>query len=261
VSIAGVPQKRIDGVGYPLFSVVLNVNWRMRMPRPESDSTSFGAVLELLSEHGFEGMATAMELLINEVAKLERSEFLGAMPHERTESRRGHANGFEAKTVKIRVGELDVRVPQVRGLAPGEEGFYPKSLERGVRSERALKLAIAEMYVQGVSTRKVAAITRELAVSTSARPTSRVPPPSSTRNSTAGTPVRSGACPTCCSTPATRRSDTVGRWSTAPCWSQSACVVTAGGRCSGSACRFPRLRFTGGTSSRASSAAASTASR
>ena len=56
-----------------------------------------------------------------------------------------------------RVGKLTLKVPQVRG---GD--FYPSSLEKGIRSERALKLALAEMYVQGVSTRKVAAITEEL---------------------------------------------------------------------------------------------------
>jgi putative transposase len=48
-------------------------------------------------------------------------------------------------------------VPQARGVE-----FYPSALEKGVRSERALKLAVAEMYVQGVSTRKVAAITEQL---------------------------------------------------------------------------------------------------
>jgi transposase-like protein len=107
-------------------------------------------------------MAGAIEILVNEAMTLERGEFLRAGPYQRTDARRGHANGFKAKRVRTRLGELDLRVPQVRGLPEGEEGFYPKSLERGVRSERALKLAIAEMYVQGVSTRKVAEITKEL---------------------------------------------------------------------------------------------------
>jgi transposase-like protein len=74
----------------------------------------------------------------------------------------GYGNGYKAKTVRSRVGELRVAIPQVRDLAPGTEGFYPRALERGLRSERALKLAIAEMYVQGVSTRRVTEITREL---------------------------------------------------------------------------------------------------
>jgi transposase-like protein len=89
--------------------------------------------------------------------KLERTEVLGAAPYERSTSRRGYANGFKPKTVNSRLGRLELRVPQTRGVE-----FYPSALERGERSERALKLAVAEMYVQGVSTRKVAEITEEL---------------------------------------------------------------------------------------------------
>jgi transposase-like protein len=78
---------------------------------------------------------------------------------ERTEARNGHANGFKDKRFQTRLGALELRVPQVRG---SDDGFYPQSLEKGLRSERALKIALAEMYVQGVSTRKVAAITEQL---------------------------------------------------------------------------------------------------
>jgi transposase-like protein len=120
-------------------------------------STCFDELFQLLSEHGFDGMAEAIEILMNEAMKLERSEVLGARPHERTESRRGYANGFKPKRVKSRLGELNLRVPQTRDVE-----FYPSALERGERSERALKLAVAEMYVQGVSTRKVQKITAEL---------------------------------------------------------------------------------------------------
>jgi len=126
------------------------------------DPTTIEHVLEHLTEHGLEGMAKAIEVLINEAMKIERSEFLAAGPWERTASRRGYANGFKGKRVKTRVGELGLRVPQARGLPEGVEPFYPRSLEKGLRSERALKLAVAEMYVQGVSTRKVAEITHEL---------------------------------------------------------------------------------------------------
>jgi transposase-like protein len=59
--------------------------------------------------------------------------------------------------MKTRIGELNLKVPQVR-----DSSFYPSAIERGMRSERALKLAVAEMYVQGVATRKVKAITEEL---------------------------------------------------------------------------------------------------
>jgi transposase-like protein len=121
------------------------------------DSNALIAVVELLAENGFEGMAEAMQILFNEAMKLQRSAALGAQPYQRSETRRGHANGFKPKTFGSRLGKLNLQIPQTRGVE-----FYPSVLERGERSERALKLAIAEMYVQGVSTRKVAAITEEL---------------------------------------------------------------------------------------------------
>ena len=111
--------------------------------------TPWGDALEALSENGFDGMAEAMRVLINEAMKIERSSFLGAELHERTDQRRGYANGFKPKRVRTRVGEIDVQVPQVRDVEGGAS-FYPSSLERGQRSERALTLALAEMYVQGV---------------------------------------------------------------------------------------------------------------
>lgn len=114
-------------------------------------------VVQLLSEHGFDGMAAAMQLLLNECMKIERRVALGVGPYERSESRRGQANGFKPKTVKTRIGPLELSVPQVRGMK-----FYPSVLERGSRSEKALRLALAEMYVQGVSTSKVTKITEEL---------------------------------------------------------------------------------------------------
>jgi len=99
---------------------------------------------------------------MNEAMRIERSEFLQAAPYQRSEERVGYANGFKDKTVDTRVGKIGLQVPQVRGLPADLVGFYPQSLEKGLRSERALKLAIAEMYVSGVSTRKVAKITQEL---------------------------------------------------------------------------------------------------
>lgn len=123
----------------------------------DSQSTRFEELLQLLSEHGFDGMAEAIEILMNEAMKLERADALGAMPYQRTESRCGYANGFKPKTVNSRLGRLNLKVPQTRDVE-----FYPSALDRGERSERALKLAVAEMYVQGVSTRKVAKITQEL---------------------------------------------------------------------------------------------------
>jgi len=119
--------------------------------------TRFGDAIQLLAEHGFDGLAEVLELLLNEVMRIERCEVLGAAPYQRTETRQGYANGFKDKTVHSRVGDLHLKVPQTRDV-----DFYPQSLERGVRSERALTTALAEMYVQGVSTRKVSKIVEEL---------------------------------------------------------------------------------------------------
>jgi transposase-like protein len=126
------------------------------MPHQEHP-TAFDQIVQLLADYGFDGMAQAMQMLMNEAMKIERNEVLNAAPYERCSDRRGYANGYKPQTVNTRIGPLELSVPQTRDIE-----FYPKSLERGVRSERALKLAVAEMYVQGVSTRKVAEITQEL---------------------------------------------------------------------------------------------------
>jgi transposase-like protein len=124
---------------------------------PDEAPDSWNELLDLMCDHGFSGMAQAMQVLFNEAMKLQRSAVLGARPFERTPLRRGQANGFKPKTVETRLGALELRVPQTRGVP-----FYPSALEKGQRSERALKLAIAEMYVQGVTTRKVTAVMEEL---------------------------------------------------------------------------------------------------
>ena len=89
--------------------------------------------------------------------QIERQKYLGASHYERSSERVGHANGYKPKTVKTRMGPVTFDIPQVR-----EGGFYPEALEKGLRSERALTLTLAEMYVQGVSTRKVAAVVEQL---------------------------------------------------------------------------------------------------
>jgi transposase-like protein len=129
---------------------------------PTPEDTAIQAALESLIHNGLDGMGDALRILMNEAMKVERAEFLRVAPYQRSEERVGYANGFKGKTVRTRVGELPLQVPQVRGLPADVVGFYPQSLEKGLRSERALKLAIAEMYVTGVSTRKVAQITQEL---------------------------------------------------------------------------------------------------
>ena len=98
-----------------------------------------------------------IRMLINQAMQIERENYLQAKSYERNSERQGYANSYKPKTVKTRVGEVTFDIPRVR-----EGGFYPRSLEKGMRSERALLLTLAEMYVQGVSTRKVAAITEKL---------------------------------------------------------------------------------------------------
>ncbi len=102
-------------------------------------------------------MAEAMRIMLNEAMRIERSRAIEAEPYQRTERRRGYANGFKPKTVNTRLGAITFDVPQTRDIE-----FFPSALEKGIRSERALKLAIAEMYVQGVSTRKVTEVMQQL---------------------------------------------------------------------------------------------------
>lgn len=114
-------------------------------------SNAFDGAMELLIENGFDGMADVLRILLNEAMKIEREQVLEASAYQRTADRKGYANGFKPKTVDTRMGRFTVDVPQVRG---GVE-FYPSALEKGCRSERALKVAIAEMYIKGISTRRV----------------------------------------------------------------------------------------------------------
>lgn len=110
-----------------------------------------------LLEKGLDASPELLRILLNYAMQVERSKYLQAEEYERTDERKGHANGYKPKTVRTRIGEITFAVPQVR-----EGGFYPSALEKGLRSERALVAALAEMYVQGVSTRKVKTITEEL---------------------------------------------------------------------------------------------------
>jgi putative transposase len=121
------------------------------------DCTLSPELLEQIAADGLDALPELIRIIINTAMHAERQQYLGVGPNERSPERRGHANGYKPKTVTTRVGEITFAVPQVR-----EGGFYPQALERGLRSERALTLALAEMYVQGVSTRKVAAITEQL---------------------------------------------------------------------------------------------------
>src|SRR2546423_8975915 len=94
---------------------------------------------------------------LQEVLEAEMTETLGAEKGERAAGRQGYRSGYYGRTLITRVGKLELRVPQDR-----TGRFSTELFERYQRSERALVAALAEMYVQGVSTRKVKAITEEL---------------------------------------------------------------------------------------------------
>ena len=95
--------------------------------------------------------------VMQEILEAEMTETLGAGPGERTEARLGYRAGYYPRTLVTRVGKLELRVPRDR-----DGRFSTELFERYQRSEKALVSALAEMYVQGVSTRKVKAITEEL---------------------------------------------------------------------------------------------------
>ncbi|HBY97881.1 MAG TPA: IS256 family transposase [Chloroflexi bacterium] len=131
------------------------------------------ALLEQIAADGLDTLPELIRTVINLAMRAERQQPLGVEPDERSAERQGHANGSTPKTVKTRVGEITFDVPPVRA-----GGFSPSALEKGLRSERALTLALAEMEVPGVSTRKVAAITEQLCgVALSSMPVSRAAQP------------------------------------------------------------------------------------
>jgi len=111
---------------------------------------------ELMSEQE-DFLRPLIREILQEVLETEMDEALGAEKGERTANRRGYRSGYYGRTLVTRVGKLELRVPQDR-----QGHFRTEVFERYQRSEKALVGAMTEMYVQGVSTRKVKAITEEL---------------------------------------------------------------------------------------------------
>lgn len=125
-----------------------------------TDDTLTRDSINLLLENGLaDGLPRIAELLMNAAMIIERSSHLQAGPHERTEQRNGHANGFKPRGLATSLGKLGLQVPQVRDST---SPFKTSLLESGSRVDRALKAAIAEMYLQGVSTRRVTKVVEEL---------------------------------------------------------------------------------------------------
>lgn len=106
---------------------------------------------------GQDGLAKLVETVLNQILQAQVTQALGAQRHERSEDRTGYRNGHRPRTLYTRVGPVTLLVPQTR-----DGSFSTDIFKRYQRSEQAFVLALMEMVVQGVSTRKVAAITEEL---------------------------------------------------------------------------------------------------
>jgi len=119
----------------------------------EGDCDVIGQLLQEVFEDR-EGLKRLVEFLANQAMRQEVGEHLCADRHERTPRREGYRNGQKPRRLKTRVGELELSVPQVRGCEP----YHPSMFARFQRSERALLVACAEMYFQGVSTRNVRSV-------------------------------------------------------------------------------------------------------
>ena len=122
------------------------------MDEQNTPNTSDELINILLSSGLSDGLPTIAQKLLNMAMLLERCQHLRAQPHQRNEERTGYANGFKKRSYNSTLGKLDIDVPQVRDCP---EPFHTSLFEQGSRSDRALKAAIASMYIQGVSTRRV----------------------------------------------------------------------------------------------------------
>lgn len=123
----------------------------------EAKHTDMFSVWQQAAQEGDDGMRRLVERVVQEVLETEITHFLQAQPYERTQERRGYRNGYKPRLLKTRVGTMELLVPKDR-----EGQFQTELFERYQRSEKALLLAILQMYLEGVSTRKVRAITEEL---------------------------------------------------------------------------------------------------
>src|SRR5215475_8887466 len=116
---------------------------------------AIASVNELLAKSP-DGLREIVRAVMQEMLEAAMTEAIGATKGERTPARLGYRSGYYVRTLVTRVGKLELRVPQDR-----DGRFSTEVFERYQRSEKALVAALAEMYVQGVSTRKVKAISEE----------------------------------------------------------------------------------------------------
>lgn len=120
------------------------------------------AVLEMLIKNGATDLGRVFGRFFELALQIEREQFLQAGHYERTPERLGYANGYKSKRLDTPAGTVEIRVPKTAGH--DGEPFYPQSLERGRRSSRAVMLAVAEMYIKGVSTRQAEDVMKEFGI-------------------------------------------------------------------------------------------------
>ena len=125
------------------------------MNQNELNDTIIQNAMQQLIEQGTDALRTVVTAIYNRAMVIEREHHLNAGAYERAAARDGYANGFKPKTLVTSSGKLELAVPQVRGSS---RPFYPASLEKGRRCDRAVTAAAAEMFIQGVSTRKVESV-------------------------------------------------------------------------------------------------------
>jgi len=112
---------------------------------------------QVLQESGIDGVLQLIQTLLNQVMLIQRSQHLQAQPYERSDERTDYANGFKPRRFNTGIGTLNLSVPQTR-----KSDFRPEFLEKYQRTDKALFAAMCEMYLQGVSTRKVTKVLEEL---------------------------------------------------------------------------------------------------
>lgn len=124
------------------------------------------ALKVILTADGDNPFRDMLQLITQHALELEMSQHLGAEAYQRSEGRTGYRSGHKLRIFTTRVGDLELLVPQDR-----DGTFSTVLFERFQRSEKALCLTLMEMYVQGVSTRKVKDVTEKLCGRTFSRET------------------------------------------------------------------------------------------
>jgi transposase-like protein len=129
------------------------------MTNPSVAKLDRSALLGILAQQSDDVLAELMGKVAQAAIDAQFDEFIGAEHYERSADRKDRRNGFRERTVDTRMGSIDLRIPRAR-----EGNFVPPLVEHRKRSERALVAAVQEMFVSGVSTRKIERVLHELGV-------------------------------------------------------------------------------------------------